>query len=92
MAFYAAKIIRADGSRSNLITLFAGSEDDARQQVIASTLARNHAIIHVANISEIHREEFGRWHDDNGVVEHADIRFTDDGPINPITLFGQRKR
>ncbi|MEY9328257.1 hypothetical protein [Sinorhizobium fredii] len=91
MSFYAAKVVRADGSRSKLITVFAEDDDDARRKVLASPLARCHATIHVASISDVHREEFGRWYDDNGVVEHTDFQFTDDGPINPITLFGQRR-
>lgn len=89
--FYAAKVIREDGSRSNLITLFADTDEDAKAQVLDHRVGQNAAEVHVANISEsVHREQFRGYSEDFGIQEHRDYTFTDDGPINVARLFEAR--
>lgn len=90
--FYVAKIVRTNGTRSNPITLFAENDDDARSKVAASKLAYGHKEIFIAHLSPESQGTFDRWVDDNnGIVEHADYAFTDDGPISTYKLFQKKQ-
>jgi hypothetical protein len=93
MRFYAAKVVKPDGRRSKLITLFADNDKDAKQKVSESPLGHGADIIHVADLNPDAQGKFDRWLDDNnGVAEHNDYSFSDNGPINVFTLFGAQKK
>ncbi|MBB3743892.1 hypothetical protein FHX10_003391 [Rhizobium sp. BK591] len=90
--FYVAKVIRTNGTRSNAITLFANDEDDARAKVAGSKIGYGAKTIHVADVHPDGQGTFDRWTDDNnGVVEHTDFKFTDDGPISTFEIFQKKQ-
>ncbi|NKK79751.1 hypothetical protein [Rhizobium leguminosarum] len=88
--FYVAKVIKSGGRRSHAITLFAESEEEARSKVAASGHGYGHVEIYVADIEPESIGGFGRYVDDgNGIVEHSNLTFHDDGPIDTAELFNR---
>lgn len=92
LKFYVAKVVKSEGRRSHPITLFATDDGDARKQVAESKFGYKHEAIYVADLATIHQEQFGRWADDGfGLAEHDAYDFTDNGPINTVELFKNRR-
>lgn len=86
--FYVAKVVKPDGRRSNAITLYAASEEEAREKVAQSGFGYGHETIHVADIEPDTIGRFDRYVDDGrGICEHADSPFSDNGPIDPYNIF-----
>jgi hypothetical protein len=91
MKFYAVKVEQKDGSLRHPFTLFAPNDERALQRIEANLRDETVRSISFGAIDQMHLTFFKRALDDEqGLVEHTGITWSNPGPIQTIKLFGAK--